>query len=253
MADAEEDVAAVAVHVPAPYGRVKRAVEERVLTLIARGVDRLPAEQELSRQLGASRATLRSALLALQLEGRIARRHGVGTLINRHAWAIEANLAQDLPFLEVIERSGGVASIEIARMVGEPLPDALAQRLGLQRGDRALLIDRLFRSSGRPVVLSRDHVPEHLVGATDTMDAGSSVFDFLRDRAGKTVRYSVAHIGAVAASDQVSTLLEVATGAPLLVLDHLHIDEHDEPVAITEAFVRSDQLGFAVVRAGEVL
>lgn len=253
MSEPEEDLAAPAAHPQAPYDRVKRAVEARVKALIARDIDRLPAEEELSRQLGASRATLRSALLALQLEGRVSRRHGIGTLINRHAWAIEANLVEDLPFLEVIERSGGTPAIEIARILREPLTTTAAGRLGLPPGEPAIVIDRLFRSSGRPVVLSRDRIPERLVTATQPLDAGPSVFAFLRDHAGRTVRYSVAHLGAVAASDEVTTLLEVAIGAPLLVLDHLHIDERDEPVALTEALVRSDRLGFAVVRTGSVL
>lgn len=251
MANVEDPSEATTPTVPAPYARVKQAIEERALELVGRGEDRLPAEEALSRQLGVSRATLRSALLALQLEGKISRRHGVGTLINRHALGIGANLAEDLPFLEVIERSGGTPAIEIARMEPELLTDALAQRLGLPAGERAMVIDRLFRASGHPVVLSRDHVPQQLLRDGDAgYDAGSSVFAFLRDGTGRCVRYSVARIGAVAATDQVGRLLGVAVGAPLLVLDHLHIDEHDRPVAVTEAFVRSDQLGFAVVRAG---
>lgn len=250
MTNAEEPTPATILTSPAPYARVKQAVVERALALIGNGVDRLPAEEELSKQLGVSRATLRSALLALQLEGKISRLHGVGTLINRHALGIGANLAEDLPFLEVIERSGATPAIEIARMEPAPLPQAVAQRLGLAAGEPAMVIERLFRASGHPVVLSRDHVPEQLVRAGgDPGEAGSSVFAFLRDRTGRSVRYSVAHIGAVAASDAVGRLLEVDTGAPLLVLDHLHIDERDHPVAVTEAFVRSDRLGFAVVRA----
>ncbi len=254
MAYIEEPTTATPATPPAPYARVKQAIVERALTLADRGVDRLPAEEELSRQLGVSRATLRSALLALQLEGKVSRRHGVGTLINRHALGVEANLVEDLPFLEVIERSGATPGIEIARMEHERLPAALAHRLGLTAGDGAIVVDRLFRASGRPVVLSRDHVPVQVLRDGDQVtDAGSSVFAFLRDQTGLSVRYSVTGIGAVAANDQISRLLSVPVHAPLLVLDHLHIDEGDRPVAVTEAFVRSDELGFAVVRAGRDL
>ena len=46
--------------------------------------DRLPRESVLAEKLGISRTQLRDILASLEREGFITRRHGVGTLINRH-------------------------------------------------------------------------------------------------------------------------------------------------------------------------
>ena len=46
--------------------------------------DRLPRESVLSELLGISRTQLRDILASLEREGFITRRHGVGTIINRH-------------------------------------------------------------------------------------------------------------------------------------------------------------------------
>ena len=45
---------------------------------------RLPRESVLAESLGISRTQLRDILASLEREGFITRRHGVGTIINRH-------------------------------------------------------------------------------------------------------------------------------------------------------------------------
>ena len=46
--------------------------------------ERLPRESVLAEKLGISRTQLRDILASLEREGFITRRHGVGTIINRH-------------------------------------------------------------------------------------------------------------------------------------------------------------------------
>ncbi|MFD1825429.1 MULTISPECIES: FadR/GntR family transcriptional regulator [Mumia] len=53
--------------------------------------DRLPSERQLARDLGVSRATLAQALAALETQGRVEVRHGVGALVRK------APVAEDLP------------------------------------------------------------------------------------------------------------------------------------------------------------
>ncbi|MGH1564100.1 FadR/GntR family transcriptional regulator [Mumia sp. DW29H23] len=45
--------------------------------------DRLPPERQLARDLGVSRATLAQALAALEIQGRVEVRHGVGALVRQ--------------------------------------------------------------------------------------------------------------------------------------------------------------------------
>ena len=59
--------------------------QQYLLGLIEHGTyepgEQLPSEKELSVKLGISRSTLREALLNLEQEGIVIRRHGVGTFV----------------------------------------------------------------------------------------------------------------------------------------------------------------------------
>lgn len=233
------------------YEQAKRAVEDLATELVEAGENRLPAEDRLAEETGFSRPTIRSALLALQMEGKVLRLHGVGTFVNRHALGIEANLAEDIPFLEVIERLGYEASLDIVNLTEEPLPPHVLSRLGRTMPAMGVVIDRLFRASGEPAVVSRDYIPvDHLATPTRDLTAEGSTFAFLHRWTGHSVRYSVAQIRSLVPPEGVANILAVTDGKPVLLLDHLHIDERDEAVGVTEAYVRDDLIDFAVVRTG---
>ena len=72
---------------PAPLARVRlyEQVAQQISTWISehdlRPGDRLPPERELAARLGVSRATLSQALVALEVIGAVAVRHGDGTVV----------------------------------------------------------------------------------------------------------------------------------------------------------------------------
>jgi GntR family transcriptional regulator len=236
------------------YDLAKRALEELTQRLASQGETRLPPEGKLADATGFSRPTVRSALLAMQKEGKILRQHGVGTFINRHALGIQANLADDRPFLSVIEQLGYEPYLDIVGLTEEPLPDHITERAGVADDSRGIIIDRLFRASNEPAVLSRDYIAtDHLTASVGEVAAERSTFAFVRRWTDHEVRYSVASIYATEATEEMAGLLNIPAGTAVLEMDHLHIDERDEVIGITEAFVRNDLLRFTVVRTGKEL
>lgn len=229
------------------FERAKLALEQLALEQAMTGASRLPAEDRLAEAIGFSRPTVRSALLALQKEGKVFRQHGVGTFINRHALQIRANLAEDQSYLTVIEQLGYEPDLHIAGLSEAPLPDDLAKRAGLPPG-AAVTIDRIFSASQVPAVVARDYVPTRHIGvpATD-VSAERSTVAFVRRWTPHELRYSVASLAASPAPDHVATLLRVDPGSPLLVIEHHHFDERDEIVAATLAYVH-ELIRFSIVR-----
>lgn len=222
------------------------------MELDQRDESRLPAEDRLSTELGISRQTVRSALQAMQFEGKIVRVHGSGTFINRHALSIEANLAEDLPFLDVIRHLGRTPTLEVVGLATASLDVRTATRLEAAEDDEVVTIDRLFRADAEPAVLSRDVVPlARLRAGIDDLTPEGSTFAFLERWAATSIRYSVAAIRAVSPPPSVTRALALPPGGPSLLLDHLHLDDHDRPVAVTHAYVRDDRIPFSVVRTGQ--
>lgn len=264
------------------YQQALEGLQKLLERLALSGETRLPPEDQLADRLGFSRPTIRSALLALQTQGKVHRVHGLGTFINRHTLQMGANLAEDRPFLDVIAGLGREATVEILRIAIEPLEPSVAARLAagseaatgepVRAGHNGrtgsaqrsavrtgVVIERLFRASGVPAVFSRDLLPtDHMTVASSSidverLDAGRSTFAFLAASAGVEVRYSVARIRAVGATEHIASALRVTTGTPVLLLDHLHIDGEDRPVAVTEAYIDQDVVPFSQVRtAGEL-
>ena len=108
--------------------RLYRQIADQIRQLIDQGeyaVDsRLPAERELADMLGVSRPTVREALIALEVEGRLRIKVGSGVYINAPpASEHEADAGHEGPFEVLRARAfveGAVAEIADGILRGDP-------------------------------------------------------------------------------------------------------------------------------------
>ncbi|GAA1727192.1 FadR/GntR family transcriptional regulator [Isoptericola hypogeus] len=145
-----------------PRARLYEQVAEQITAWIetnglAEG-DRLPPERELAAQLGVSRATLAQALVALEVVGAVAVRHGDGTLVtgaplgSRIVEAVRAH-ADRLP--EIIDTRDAletkIASLAAVRRTPEDLRRIDAALASMARavedGDRGVEGDEEFHAA----------------------------------------------------------------------------------------------------------
>jgi DNA-binding FadR family transcriptional regulator len=140
--------------------RLYRQIAERIRAAIALGDyrpgSRLPAERELAQQLGVSRPSLREALIALEVEGRIEVRTGSGIYVldgaapgqqqasnDAHIAPRQADSPQEWGPLEVL-RARQVFEVEIAAMAATH-----ARRVDLQAIGAALAQMQQQAASGQ--------------------------------------------------------------------------------------------------------
>lgn len=111
--------------------RQAKSIRAQLLTAMREGeyahCDRLPRESVLSERLGISRTQLRDILASLDREGFITRRHGVGTVINRHVLGAQARMDIEVEFMDMIRQSGRTpraglcpAPLSFRRMIASP-------------------------------------------------------------------------------------------------------------------------------------
>ncbi|MFW0783438.1 GntR family transcriptional regulator [Gordonia sp. CPCC 206044] len=129
---------------PGPSPALTRRIRDLLRTEVLSGAfpdGRLPSEEELRTEFGASRAVVRSALDQLQREGLVTRRRGVGTVVTHTRTT--ASLAE-LHGVVDPEPSGiwsGVMRTQIIEWADTPAGEALARRFDVAIGTPLLRID----------------------------------------------------------------------------------------------------------------
>ena len=148
--------------------RQSKSIRAQLLTAMQVGeyahCDRLPRESVLSEMLGISRTQLRDILASLDREGFITRRHGVGTIINRHVLGAPARMDIEVEFLDMIRQSGHTPGVAFVRAADDKADSKVAAQLGSRARD-------LYTVAREPMPLvgaaeyTRRHDPKWLVQA----------------------------------------------------------------------------------------
>lgn len=210
--------------------------QQLLLSLIDDGTyqpgERLPSEIDLAAQLGISRPTLREALLRLEQQGVISRRHGVGTFISSHTPILESGLQ----VLESVERQarriGLNTQVVDLNIVERPATSKESAMLLLPSDEPTdvLSVDRVIAVEGKSVAYLKDVVPQAYLRQQDLGDQFSgSVLDILLQRGTPLPTTSRTEIMAEGAKSQVAAHLGIQPGKALLKLVG-QLYNHDERV-----------------------
>lgn len=212
---------------------------------------RLPRETDLARTLGVSRATVRAALQTLAEDGVVSRRRRHGTVVNDHMLHRALPLNRLVSFRELVEQSGHEASVDpLVRRVELPSA-AVAAALELAPEEPCLVVERLLRADGRPVVTVTDTVALSalLVAPEDVADADTT-FSFVAASTGAAVDHSFADIAPRVATATDPAHLELPAGTPYTQLSEVLFTATQEPVAFSLIAVDVRRVKLGLVRQG---
>jgi len=121
---------------------------------------RLPTEQELSRDYRLSRATVRQAMAALVSEGLLYRRQGKGTFVTDQAQQVRS--VKLTGFTEDLFHQGHRPEVQVLESLRAPAPDRVAHQLHLAPGAEVVRFKRLRRAAGNVLSVVINHVlPEY--------------------------------------------------------------------------------------------
>ena len=199
--------------------------------------NRLPRESVLSEKLGISRAQLRDILAALEREGFITRRHGVGTIINHYVLNAQTRMDIEVEFLDMIRQSGftpAIASVQISESIAD---QKIASQLHIEEGDPIIRVARLCTADGKPAIYCEDVLAKSLIKCEYTIkDLKVPIFHFLQQFCGVTAYLDLTDLKPVVADSALSELLQIPVGSPLLLMDEVDYDIDGNPVFCSKEF-----------------
>lgn len=139
--------------------QLSEQVTQRLLQEIQSGIyfnyNRLPSEVEIAEYLGVSRTVIRDCLAVLEREGFISRKHGVGTIINRHVINVKTRIDLEQEFLEMIESTGQKAKIAYADVRDINADKQIAEKLHIKEDEPIFQVVRMITADDKPAILVR--------------------------------------------------------------------------------------------------
>ena len=206
-------------------GEIRRLLLKEMKSGIFSGHDRLPREIVLAEHFGISRNHLRDILAQLEREGFITRRHGVGTIINRHVFAVKNRMDIEVEFMDIIRQNGyepGIGGISVS----EERADAyIAEKLNVPEGAEVLRITRICTADGNPVIYCEDVLAKSLIRHRFVPDdLKAPIFCFLQEFCEVEAYMDLTRIHAVLSDTCVSKALDIPAGTPLLYLEEVDYD-----------------------------
>jgi GntR family transcriptional regulator len=230
---------------PADAGRTGRPavfspLYQQIKDLLVQGLERgewkpgelIPSEIELAARFQVSQGTVRKAVDELATEHLVVRRQGKGTFVATHHEA-----RAQYRFLRVVPDEG------------EPLPAVsrflecrrtratadIARLLDLRTGDPLVYLRRLLTFDGTPIVLDDIWLPGATfkgLSAERLAEYKGPLYGLFETEFGTRMIRAEERIRAVAAEADVARLLQIAPGAPLLLVERVSYTYGERPVEV---------------------
>lgn len=224
------------------YEEIARFLRSEISTAVPGA--RLPSESQLCERFQVSRMTARAALQILDSEGLITRKRGRGTFVA--ARPVPRLLGSPLSFTESMRRRGLTTSSRVlAAGEIEPTQEDRAA-LGLQEGERPLLVERLRLAAEVPMAIERAILHPSLREVLDQDLAAGSLHTFLEQMARIPTR-AQAWVTARAADSRERKLLDLDLPAVILTERRVITDQNDQPLEHTETGYAAERYTFEAV------
>lgn len=203
---------------------------------------RLPAERVLARQLHASRGSVRAALRLLQAGGRVTAAPQSGWFVTDTRLSEPVNTL--ISFTEMTARRGLRARTSVLEHhVRAPTYEEVVA-LSVSTADSVLDTTRLRRLDNTPVCAENSVIAlTRIPGIADVDLTDESLYEQM-SRLGSAPYRSTFTIEAAGASPTQAALLEIATGAPVLITDERCADRHGDVLLCARGVYRANAYRF---------
>ncbi|MEU2001430.1 GntR family transcriptional regulator [Rhodococcus sp. NPDC019627] len=231
------------------YRQVQEVLERRLDGGSLRPGDKLPPETELAAELGVNRLTVRQAIGELTRAGRVVARQGAGTFVAQPPQHFPIELTPSYindpdgmsHAFAAVGRHVTEFLVSSEVVLGGTAPEAEENLPGcrLRRIDTVLAVD------GDPWFANAYWLDDkRFRGITRLLGEGTPIYSVWNDAYGVRLRAAWRSFGAGAATPRVAELLDIPTGAAVVLRDGLNLDEDGKATVYINRSCRSDRVRF---------
>lgn len=223
------------------YMQVQYDLQRRISSGEFKAGELLPTEEQLCREYGVSRITLRRAFDGLVADLFVVRRQGVGTFVAALRDALQSVRLR--AYLEDILALDRHLSFKLLNTATIPASAKIAERLRIPVGAGVCHENTIILQNDQPFMVGEGHFPASLVSAIHPEDFASheQPTERILRRAGVRIASGEQNIIAAAIPENFAAYLELAPATPVIAVERLYFDDRGAPVAFISGFYHPER------------
>lgn len=207
--------------------------------------DILPTESQIQEYYDVSRTTVRQALSELESEGKVSRYRGRGTFVTKPK--ISHNPEQYPDLADNMMRQGSIPGWKVLSAQWITPTEKIVNRLHISNTERVFCLKRVRLENDEPIGLHTAYVSPRFAQLIDenAFNEGGSL-RYLR--MGEILQKSTANrtLEAVPSNQEEAKLLNVPTGAAMLLIRRTVLSAENQPVEFFRGVYRGDRFQYHI-------
>jgi GntR family transcriptional regulator len=202
--------------------QIARWLEELILSRRLGPGERLPSEATLVERLGVSRVTVRLAIDDLVSRDFVTRSHGKGSFVSSPM--VRHDILSEQGFFDIVLAKAPKPEVRLLAFAPVVPPKKIAALFELALGQKAMRLDRLFLSVGRPVAFGENWLTPDAAKLSPADIQGMSTAAVHRLMLLHPIASSNNAISAEIAGTTVARRLDIGARSAVLVLTRTRFD-----------------------------
>jgi GntR family transcriptional regulator len=227
------------------YVKIREALRQEITSGELKRGQKIPSEDELASIFSVSRMTVRQGIADLIDQGLLYRRHGLGTFVAYPH--IERDHTRLTNFFEAAEIKGINAKAQVLKVEVMPARPRIALALDIPEGELVIRVETLRFADDVPITFHDAYVPHSLFSALLAEDLENQHLWSYFERFGYKVKRAVQKLEAREAGEEISQLMGIEEGAPILFKERTVYADDGTPVEFTYCYNRGDMYSLTVI------
>lgn len=207
--------------------------------------EKMISEREICQKYDVSRTTVRQALLELEREGYIYKRHGKGTFVAPKKY--NQNLQGFYSFTEEMKKLGKEPSSRVLKFEIFTVNNDIAKKMKLEKEDLVYKFTRLRLADGVPMMFETTFVPYNLFPGITKDDLNrNALYDIFRNRFSTIVDYAEEIFLPVLTNEEEAQKLLISVGSPSLKISRYAYNSTNQIIEYTISIARGDKFKYNV-------